>query len=311
MARRVLLVTIVAAAACARGGAAVAPRPPPGPAPTVIGADAGDRPRNADGDLRPEAVAGLYWQPYQTCDDCAAPAALAAYVAPDAVTARAITAALDGRLALGLPYVVHTDELFAGPGGLAVVTGAFTTRADAAAAVAGSEPIAGVAPSVIEATAYGAEAPRHVTAIDRGGPVPAWSPADVEAAEAAMNASVPDARQTAETQRRRFLRELGKRPPACTVAPGDLFVVDDAEVDWYWLAPVRCGGALAFVPWTATLLGHAAVLPDGHGGHRLRQVVGAACDAPIVDEWIYDRAGRHPRPPPTDGADRSLALGGC
>src|SRR5258708_39818070 len=83
-------------------------------------------------ELRPEDTAGVYWVPYETCPTCARPAAIAAYVAADEPDARAIVAALRGTLALGLPYVVHGDEIGVGPGAIFVIVGTFGTRAAAA-----------------------------------------------------------------------------------------------------------------------------------------------------------------------------------
>lgn len=309
---RAPLALVFAAAACTQGSGPARPTNTAAPAPKVIGADPGDRVRDDAGQIRPEATAGLYWHPYVTCDDCAVPAAVVAYVAPDAAAARAIVAALEGRLRLGLPWVIHTDHLGAGLGGVAVVTGTFSTREAADRAAAGSDPIGGVAPRVIAIEgAYGPDTPRHVTVIDRGGPVAAWSQADIRAVDQAMSESDdPDAQQTMKSQARWFARELAKRPPACTVQPGELFVVEERELYWYRYAPVRCGDRPAYVPWTSTLLGHAALVPDGTGGHRLFQIVGAECDSPIIEEWRYDRDGRHPLTP-EDSDGPQLALGGC
>jgi hypothetical protein len=131
-----------------------------------------------------------------------------------------------------------------------------------------------------------AEAPRHVTVIDRGAPVAAWSKAAVERAEAAAD----EAELPTEEARKAFVTaHLGA--PACTLKPGDLFVVEEAELRYYEFAPVRCGRELSYVPWTSSLLGHAVVVPDGDG-FRLYQVVGAECDSPIIESWPYGPDGR-------------------
>lgn len=305
MTRAALLAVTIAA--CSRGGAPATPAPPPA---RVVGADAGDRLRDADGLVRPEAAAGIYWIPYATCDECARPAALVAYLFDDVGPARAAVRALEGRLRLGLPYVVHTEPLMAGPGRIAVVVGAFGTMADASAAAAGSEPIGGAVATLIPIDEYWpSEEPHQVTAIDRGGPVAAWSADDLRAADEAAGARL-EAEDLEARADDPFERELAKRTPACTVQPGDLFVVEEAQFDWYRFAPVWCGATLAYVPWTSTLLGHAVVLPDGRGGHVLRQIVGAECDSPIIREWRYDEHGRRAREP-EGGGDDQLALGGC
>lgn len=296
----------------------------------VAGAGLHEGVRDGEGRIRPEATAGLYWQPYVTCDACATPAAVVAYVTADAPVAQTIMRTLDGRLGLGRPWAVHTDELGLGASapaddgaaaaraaGIAIVIGTFTTRDAAVLAAARSDAIAGVVPRVLErAVEASPDQPRHVTQIDRGGSAPAWRKADLDAAVAALNAlEGDDAPATLTAQDAWIARQLQRRGPACTVLPGEVFVVGDDELDWYRHAPVRCpDGAPAYVAWTRTLLGHAVIVDDGAGGHRLSQVVGAACDSPIIETWRYDRDGRHPLAP---GDDRDapdgprLALGGC
>jgi len=261
--------------------------------------------------VRPEDTAGLYWLPYATCDDCIAPQAIAAYVAPDEHVARTIRGALDGKLALGLPFVVHTDELGLAPPGIAIVIGAFSTPDGAARAAAASPVIGGLhAQSFAIDKAAPAETPRHVTVVDRGGPVRAWSKADVDAAKAALDETTDaDAHATLAAMHAWLLRRLATRPAACTVLPGDLFVVDDSELDWYELAPVRCEGQPAYIDWTQSLLGHAVIVRE-HGAQTLTQIVGAECDSPIMKTWRYDADGRHDdaaAPPPQVAS----AKGGC
>ena len=247
-----------------------------------------------------------------TCDDCTTPQAIAAYVTPDEHVARTIRGSLDGKLALGLPFVIHTDELGLAPRGIAVVIGAFSTPDGAAHAAAASPEIAGLHAQsfAIDPKAEPAETPRHVTVVDRGGPVRAWSKADVDAAKAALDAtSDPDAHATLAAMHAWVLRRLATRPAACTVLPGDLFVVEDGELDWYELAPVRCEGQLAYIDWTQSLLGHAVIVRE-HGAQKLTQIVGAECDSPILKTWRYDADGRHDdaaAPPPAVATGK----GGC
>ncbi|HEY1811501.1 MAG TPA: hypothetical protein VGG74_04045 [Kofleriaceae bacterium] len=274
-------------AACNSAPPPVAPMPPPpADAPATTG-------------IAPENTAGLYWVPYVTCDDCAVPQAIAAYLTPDEHVARAIRAALDGKLALGLPYLVHTDELGVAPRAIAVVIGAFGSRDAAARAASASPVVAGVQARAIaiDAKASPAEAPRHVTVVDRGGPVQAWSKADVDAAK--QSADGHDA----------VIAALAPRPAACSVLPGDVFVVEDGDVDWYELAPVRCGGELAYIDWTKSLLGHAVIVRNG-GAQTLTQIVGAECDTPSLKTWRYDADGRHDDAPHAPHA-APLAKGGC
>jgi hypothetical protein len=232
----------------------------------------------------PERTAGIYWIPYVTCDDCRPPQAIAAYIAPDEHAARAIRAALDGKLGLGLPFVVHTDELgFTTLHGIAVVIGAFGTKSAADQVAAASPAIADLHASsfAIDPHVQPPVAPRHVTVVDRGGAVAAWSRADVDAVHAHGGS------------RDELARLIAQRPAACSVLPGDVFVVDDGDVDWYSFAPVRCGSAIAYIPWTQSLLGHAVIVGDGSGGWSLSQVTGAECDDPIIETWRYDADGRH------------------
>jgi hypothetical protein len=310
---RRLLVTLLLGACGSRSSEPSTPSTPPAPDITVIGADPGESIlRDFDAAIKPEATAGLYWIPYVTCLDCQPPTALVAYITPDESTARTIAAAMQGKLRLGLPYMVHTDEIGASPRGVAIVTGSFDKREHAEQAAAGSTAIAGVSPSVIAIDKdHWSEAPRHVTVIDRGAPTPAWSADNLRAVETAMSeSSDPDVQNTLQSQRRWMQRELAKRTPACTVAPGDLFVVEDAELEWYSFAPVRCGASLAYVPWTRSLLGHAVIVMGTSGRHELHQIVGAECDNPIIESWDYDATGRHERRRESAG-DPLLASGGC
>jgi hypothetical protein len=260
-------------AACGGAAAPVAPtlQPPPAQEPSPSGTP-------------PERTAGIYWMPYVTCADCTPPRAIAAYLAPDERSARAIRAALDGKLGLGLPFVVHTDELgLTATHGIAVVIGAFGTKPAAEQVAAASPVIADLRASAVEIApnAQPPVAPRHVTVVDRGGAVAAWSRADVDAVHAHGGG------------RDELARQIAQRPAACSVLPGDVFLVDDGDVDWYSFAPVRCGSALAYIPWTQSLLGHAVIVRDGSGGDTLSQVVGAECDEPIIETWRYDAEGRH------------------
>jgi hypothetical protein len=264
----------------------------------------------ADAKIRPEDTAGMYWIPYETCDDCAAPAALAAYVTPDEGRARTIRAQLDGKLAFGLPYVIHTDQLDNGGSrvvvprrGIAVVLGSFGT-VDAARDAAKKAPaIAGVHAIVLdlkEWTDSFGDAAHLVTVVDRGAPVPAWSARDIK-----RMMGVIDNGEYEGSREQAMARALAKLKPLCTVKPGDLFEARAKDQRWYELAPVRCGREPAYIPWTASLLGHAVIVKQG-SGYRLYQVTGAMCDSPNIDEWRYDEHGRH-----GDGDTPLLASAGC
>ncbi len=274
-------------------------------------------PRASAPRIRPEDTAGLYWLPYETCHDCERPITLAAHLTTLPDEARRIMVALDGKLGLGLPYAIHTDELGLEPRQIAVVTGNFSSRAAATAAAASTSAIAGHEASLIDVAVdeYGypinvPDAPRHVSVVDRGRPVRAWSQRDVDAALAAVDAAPDDGRDASPAARRaRIRRALQGHRPACTLEPGSLFVIEDHELTGYELAPVRCGRQPAFVEWTSSLLGHAVIVPD-RSGHRLRQIVGAQCDAPIIEDWRYDHDGREPDEPET-GEPPLLAMGGC
>ena len=258
---------------------------------------------------QPEDTAGLYWRPYVTCDDCVAPRALVAYLTTDEREARAIRRALEGTLALGLPYAIHTDELGMAPRAIAIVAGSYRTQDAAERAAAARPVIAGRRATAIalDPEADPPEAPRHVTVVDLGGPVPAWSKADVDAAQAALDASSdPAAHATPAAMHAWVQRQLAARPAMCTVLPGDLFVVEDSDLDWYELAPVHCGGELAYIRWTSSLLGHAVIVRR-NGRQTLSQVVGAECDAPIIHAWRYDAEGRHDDAAPHD----VVASAGC
>jgi hypothetical protein len=288
---------LLALAACG------APPTPATPAPT--------RPASAASTPAPIAAAGLYWRPYVTCDECAKPAAIVAYLVGDEGEARRIQATLADNMALGLPFAVHTDQLGVTPAAIAIVIGAFATAGEAERAAAGAATIAGQRAQVVPVGATDADTfvtPEHeVVSVDRGHPVPAWSQRDFEAASAARDASTdPSAHSTLEAMHAFVQRELRTHKPLCTIAPGELFVVREDDIRWYEAAPVRCGDQLAYIAWTASLLGHAVVVPDDRG-HRLYQVVGATCDSPEIKSWRYDDAGRHDEP----AAPSQLARGGC
>jgi hypothetical protein len=263
--------------------------------------------------IAPERAAGLYWLPYMTCDRCDPPAAIVAYVVGDAVAARAIMKAFEGKLDLGFPFAVHTDEIAIAPPGIAVVIGTHGSHARAVDALAPLAAVHGVRPAVYDletdiynhADKFGGT--RRVTVVDRGGPVPAWSKDALDAARAALDASDdPDAHHTLESMHRWVQAQLHAQKPACTVQPGELFVVEETEIDWYEMAPVRCNGKLAYIEWTRSLLGHAVIV-HAENGYRLYQVVGAECDSPIIEDWRYDAGGRHKEEP----APRVASAGGC
>lgn len=265
--------------------------------------------------LRPESTAGLYWIPYTTCPDgdCAQPAALVAYVTPDERTARRIKAALDGTLAFGLPWVIHTDQLDDGGSrlavtrsGIAIVIGTFATRDAAASVAAKARRITGERATVIDIAAATTadslgETAHSVTVVDRGRPVPAWSAREIAAIYEKLDNGDYQGDREAE-----LARELHGHTPLCMVNPGELFLFRVKDLKWYELAPVRCRNEPAYIPWTSSLLGHAVIVPDKHG-YRLYQVVGAACDSPDIRDWRYDEQGRHSEQEPAT----MMASAGC
>jgi hypothetical protein len=295
--RSILVVLLAACSAPARA---------PARAPAIAPAQAPQPPQPAArAPTSPEATAGLYWIPYTTCDDCAAPTALVAYVTQDEARARRVTATLDGRLALGMPWVIHTDQLDDGgtrivvaDPGIAIVIGSFATPAAAKSAADRAPAIDGVHARVIDlasserADSLGEEA-QLVTVVDRGAPVAAWSARDIEAVSNRL-----DSGEYEGTREQALARELAKHRPACTVQPGQLFEARAKDLRWYEFAPVRCGRNRAYIPWTASLLGHAVIV-RGKSGDRLFQIVGAACDSPDIREWTYDEHGRHSAPAAT------------
>jgi hypothetical protein len=172
---------------------------------------------------------------------------------------------------------------------------AAAARAPAASPVVAGQHARAIA---IDVRAEPPEAPRRVTVVDRGGPVQAWSKADVDAAHAAL-AAAPNPPRTQDGTHAWLVRWLAARPAACSVLPGDLFVVEEDEIDWYELAPVRCNGRLAYIEWTQSLLGRAVIVRRG-ATHTLTQMAGMDCDSPFLKTWRYDAEGRHEeaaRPP--------------
>jgi hypothetical protein len=237
-----------------------------------------------------------------------APTALAAYFVDDIAEARTIAARLEGTLALGLPFVVHASEVGLARDQIAIVVGAYPGRGDADDAARAVPAIAARRAEVVALpTSDTAEVPeRFVVRIDRGARVPAWSRADVEQIETEADES--DALRTMAARRKWVLDRLHAKTPACTLEPGDLFIAASDDLRWYEYAPVSCGKTPAYVEWTTTLLGHAAIVPDG-SGYRIHQVVGAQCDSPILESWPYDARGRH-RAPAAEDKPR-MVLAGC
>jgi hypothetical protein len=291
---------LVALAAC--GPAGVARTTPP----TVASREAPPAP----------PAAGVYWVPYMTCHDCEQPTALASYVVDDIAHARTIAKQLEGTLPLGFPFVVHAEEVGIDRDAILIVVGTYVRRADAEAATQ-------VAPAIPRERSMGdwraevvqlpadnmiGQAERQIVRIDRGPRVSAWSRADVEQVEnEADESSDPAVRKSQASRRAWVLERLRARKAACTVGPGDMFLAETSELRWYEFAPVRCGDAPAYVVWTSSLLGHAAIVRDGTG-YRLHQVVGAMCDSPIIESWRYDERGRLPA---RDESDAPVRVAGC
>lgn len=243
--------------------------------------------------------AGLYWVGYDTCDDCPRPTAATVVVADDEKAARQVVARVPAGLPLGYPLVVHVDELGLvdrSIRGIAVVLGLHETPER------GVEWLAAVQPHVPEARLLRLGESRSweggqglvVSRIAAGPPVNAYDRAAVE--------------QLENQQREEIAPEVlaEQLSPLCAIDAGELFVVGIDDLQWYRWAPVRCGDRAAYVPWRATLLGWATVIPVD-GGYRLRQVTHVECDQPDIEEWPYSaEEGR-------GGAERSApgALGGC
>ncbi len=252
---------------------------------------------------------------FSTCDECEEPTALAVHLTRSPAVARRIMRALDGKLGLGLPYAIHTDQLGVEPRQIAVVTGNFSTRAAAEARAASTTKLARHAATVIDLGAGDREVrdePRHVIVIDRGARVPAWRPADVDAVVDAMDTTGPDELKLSYVAKQKWILDaLAKRTPACLVDPGMVYVAEDHEVAWQVVAPVRCGGKLAYVDWRSTLLGNAVIVPEG-SGHVLTQIIGMECYSPVYERWRYDREGRHPlEAEPDDDQPVVVAARGC
>lgn len=266
--------------------------------------------RDRSGHIRPEATAGPYWIPYRTCYDCGEPAAVVAYLTTDPTMAQSIVDRLRPNAPLGMPWVIHTDEL-AVAGGIAVVVGTFAAAPAARELAARAPRIAGISPVALELN-HGDELTtsltKRITVVDRGPAVVAWAAGDLEAALERVS-EPPSYRNEAE-RKQSTERALARLTPACVVRAGSLFVVDESEFQWNEFAPVRCGQRRAYIRWTASLLGHAVIVRDGDR-YRLSQVVGAQCDRAIVEDWRYDADGRHREADEGPQADALVAIGGC
>ncbi len=248
--------------------------------------------------------AGVYFRhhTYSTCEGCAAPSAavIAGVFGGVREAEQAVRKVSAGRLAVGYPLVVHSEELGladASAEGIVVVLGLFSADAEALRfldEVRGELPGARVAPladSDVAFARFGSKktnqgSPRRVVVrIAAGAPVPAFARAEVDE-EADRPRKILDTRRDPRTH----------AAPLCALEPGALYVATDEELRHYYeWAPVRCaGGEPAYVRWQATLL-HATIR-HAAGGYRLRQVTGAECDEPSFGEWRYDAVrGRLPR----------------
>lgn len=243
--------------------------------------------------------AGLYWVGYDTCDGCPRPNAATAAIVENEAAARAALAQLPPGLPLGYPLVVHTDELGLADRsvrGIALVLGLHRSPAQ------GVQWLRILNEHVPEARVFllGAGESwvggvgRTIARIAAGAPVPAYERAAVAELENQQSDEIEPEVLAARLQ------------PLCTVEPGEIFLAQVDDLEWYRWAPVRCGDQPAYVTWRATLLGWATVIPTDDG-YRLRQVTHVECDQPDIEEWPYD--GETGRGRVAGGLPG--ALGGC
>lgn len=206
---------------------------------------------------------------YATCDACTDPAA--AVILPPGAGAPGLPP--------GYPMAVHADTLGLVDEtvqGVVWVAGLFPDMAEAAAWQAQHLPAATVAPLLGHADHRDRlermYADRELT------PIPYRVAVQIHASGGA--AAYDREAVTARWQRGAAPEGLS---PACTVPDGTVFTAVVEELMWYDWAPVTCpDGTAGVVAWTDTLLA-ATVFPDG----RVRQVVGAECDAPEYAEREY------------------------
>ena len=186
----------------------------------------------------------------------------------------------------GYPLVLHTEELRLADRdayGVVVVLGLY---ADAAAAeahrAATGLAAARVLPLMDYESSLGVEDWVAPDGTDRCGPVKlVVRLAPGPAVEAYSRQAIDELDARRET-------DADETPLAavCTLEAGSWFVVGHDELwevgrEW---APVRCGDATAFVPWTSTLL-ETLVEPLESGGWRMVQVGDVSCDVACFCEW--------------------------
>lgn len=200
--------------------------------------------------------------------------------------ARDLLARAPESLPVGYPLVIHSDQIYSdATAGILVIYGLHASLADADAWL-GYQAAVGIASSrytidpAIEPIAK--EDARVVTQVLAGTPQRAYRATDVEAAERAAY----EAQQWPDPE-----AVASKLEAACTVEPGSIHDAEATFVEWYRWAPVKCGDAVALIPWRASRLGNAAVIRR-RGGFVLRQVTAVECDAPTFQEWRYTKAGK-------------------
>ncbi len=245
--------------------------------------------------------AGLYFREagFSTCDGCATPGVAAVLgIVATVQQARELIDSVDrGVLRLGYPMAAHSDEigLVREDRGIVVVAGLFTDREAAgrwSEQVGEALPARTLEPLLDDPEArlrveqtyldsqreFGDMPTSLVVRIDAPNPIPAWPAEAVEE----LNRSESGARIDTDAHE-----------PLCQVETGDLFVVNHDELSstYYDWAPVRCGDQPAFVTWRATLL-HSTVIPQPDGSYLLNQLIGAECDMPFFQEWVFTRDGR-------------------
>ncbi len=306
------LLVIVGSGCGGAGAPAPASESTPAPAPEAA-ARAAEAATAAPAGVLP---AGLYFRDHvykSICEDCAAPTAAAvAGVYGDAAAAQAAVARVAAmRLAPGYPLVLHSDDLgftSAKVRGVAVILGLFRTTAEARGWLTSANPPGGSRVlALLDADAAfarldaqrgdtaGIETPRIVR-IDAGPPAPAWSRRELDAWHDAENSGEPPDPYAAE--------------PACTIAPGTIFLLDREEM-WRYdpeHLPVTCpGGEPALVRKDRTLL-DAAIIARPDGTAELHQVMSVTCDHPDIQTWTYHPTRGRTRTPP---GPRLAARGGC
>ncbi len=181
---------------------------------------------------------------------------------------------------LGYPLVVHSEELGLADDsrrGVVVVSGLFASRDDARRFVRerGTGEAVELAPEEVYAKRFAHDPDHRIVTVAAGKPVPAYK-------------DVPDP----NLWQHEPPKQTVKATAVCTVPAGARFLLArDALLEHYYSwVKVSCDGAPAYIRWIDTLLDAAVV--GGPGSYRVRQVIGAECDAPLIWEWPYAERGK-------------------